>query len=91
MRGLVAFLEERHVEFAVVSVHEYVMKSPTPNKDKLIAAFTREFGAPTVLMSQDARGRLEFCGRLDLAQWLENNIPDPSELPWREFTITLAA
>ena len=91
MRGLVAFLEERHVEFAVVSVKEYVMTSPTPNKGKLIATFTREFGAPTVLMSQNARGRLEFFGRVDLAQWLENNILDPSELPWREFTIDLAA
>ena len=91
MRGLVAFVEQHHVEFAVVSVQEYVMTGPLSHKNELVATFTRELGAPTVLMSQDDQGTMEFFGRLELSQWLENNILDPSELPWREFTIDLAA
>ena len=91
MRGLVALVEEQHLEFAVVIVQEYVMNGPTSHKEELVAAFTREFGAPAVLMSQDAHGELEFFGRLDLSQWLANNVLEPSQLPWREFTITLAA
>jgi hypothetical protein len=87
VRGLVALLEEQHVEFVVVSVKQYVMTGPTSHKNELIASFTREFGAPAVLMSQDAQGELEFFGRLDLAQWLANNIVDPGQLPWREFTL----
>jgi len=90
VRGLVAFVEQQHVEFAVVSVQQYVMTSPLSHKNELVADFTREFGAPSVLMSRDGRGRLEFFGRLDLSQWLENNILDPSQLSWREFTLLAA-
>ena len=91
MRGLVALVEEHHVEFAVVSVKDYVMHGPTSHKDELVATFTTEFGAPAVLMSQDGHGRLEFFGRLELTQWLEDNIDDPGQLPWREFNLDLAA
>ena len=87
MRGLVAVVEVQHVEIAVVSVQGYVMNGPMTHKNELVAAFTREFGAPAVLMSQDGHGELEFYGRLDLSQWLANNIRDPSQLPWREFTL----
>ena len=87
MRGLVALIEEEHVEFAVVSVQEYVMHGPITHKNELVATFTRELGAPAVLMSQDAHGELEFFGRPELSQWLEDNILDPSDLPWREFIL----
>ena len=87
MRRLVTFVEEQHLEFAIVSVQPYVMNGPLSHKNELVAAFTRELGAPAVLMSQDVRGELEFFGRLDLAQWLADNILDPSQLPWREFTL----
>jgi len=87
VRGRVAFVEEQHLEFAVVSVQEYVMTGPMSHKNELVRAFTREFGAPAVLMSQDAQDELEFFGRVDLAQWVANNILDPSQLPWREFTL----
>jgi hypothetical protein len=90
VRGLVALVEEQHIEFAVVSVKEYVMSGPVSHKNELVAAFTTEFGAPAVLMSQDDQGRLEFFGRLDLAQWLENNIRDPGQLQWREFNLLAA-
>ena len=91
MKGLVAFVEAQHVEFAVVSVQEYVMNGRMSHKDKLVTDFTREFGAPTVLMSQGAQGELEFFGRLELTQWLAKNILDPSQLRWREFYLDLAA
>ena len=87
MRGLVAFVKVPHVEFAVVSVQEYVMNGRMSHKEKLVADFTREFGAPTVLMSQGAQGELEFFGRLELSEWLAENILDPSQLPWREFSV----
>ena len=85
MRGLVAFVEMPHLEFAVISVPPYVMNGSMSLKNQRVATFTREFGTPVVLMSQDARGELEFFGRLELSQWLEKNIVDPSQLPWREF------
>jgi hypothetical protein len=91
VRGLVALVEEQHIEFAVVSVQDYVMSGPMSHKNELVAVFTREFGAPAVLMSEDNHGMLEFFGRLDLTQWLENNILDPSELPWREFNLAAYA
>jgi hypothetical protein len=87
MRGLVAFVKGPHVEFAVVSVQEYIMNGSMSHKNKLITDFTREFGAPAVLMSQGAQGELEFFGRLELSQWLAKNILDPSQLLWREFSL----
>ena len=85
VRGLVAFVEVPHLEFAVISVPAYVMNRPMSLKNQRVATFEREFGTPVVLMSQDVRGDLEFFGRLELSQWLEQNIVDPSQLPWREF------
>lgn len=85
MRGLVAFVRLPHLEFAVISVPEYVMKRPMAVKSTRVADFTREFGAPAVLMSQNVRGELEFFGRPELRQWLETNVLDPSQLQWREF------
>jgi len=86
MKGLVALVKEQGVNFAVVNVKRSVMTGPASNKNQLVSAFSREFGVPAVLMAQDSRGRMEFFGRRDLTQWLANNILDPGQLPWREFS-----
>jgi hypothetical protein len=86
-KGLVALVKEQNVNFAVVNIKRSVMTGPKSTKDELVTTFSREFGVPAVLLAQDARGQMEFYGRRDLSQWLANNVIDPSQLPWREFTL----
>ena len=87
MKGLVALVKEQGVNFAVVNVKRSVMTGPVSKKNELVAAFSTKFGVPAVLMAPDVRGQMEFFGRPDLSRWLANNILDPGQLPWREFTL----
>jgi len=90
MKGQVALVREQGVEFAVVLVKLQLLRGAKSEKDAAVRTWSIEFGRPAVLMAQDTRGEMEFYGRRDLSQWLANNILDPAQLPWREFTAKAA-
>jgi hypothetical protein len=88
MKGHVALVREQGVNFAVVAVKPHVLNKPKRGKDDLVAAYSREFGVPAVLMAQDARGRATYYGRPDLVRFLSQILFE--QLPWREVTIRAA-
>jgi hypothetical protein len=88
VKGHVALIREQNVNFAAVAVKPSVFRGPNSTKDDLVYAYSIEFGAPAVLMAQDAGGVPTYYGRRDLVNWLSNVIVDA--LPWREFTIRAA-
>lgn len=86
-KGLVALIREQGVNFAVVNVKASVINGPKRAADELVAAFSLEFGVPTVLVAQDSRGEATYYGRPDLSRWLANNVLSLEQLPWRELTL----
>jgi hypothetical protein len=79
----IALVREQGVEFAVVAVRAGAVGPG--NRDSLVASWSAELGRPTVLMSQDGRGRPSFYGRQDIAKFL-SNVPVEA-LPWRRATL----
>jgi hypothetical protein len=88
MKGNVALIREQNINFAVVAVKPSVLNGARGTKDELVSAYSAEFGAPAVLMAQDARGVPTYYGRRDLVNWLSNTLVE--QLPWREFRINAA-
>ena len=84
-RAQVAFVREQGVDFAVVVVRTFVMRSPKAVRDEMVAVYTREFGCPAVLMAEDPRGVPTYYGRDDLVHFLSGVFVE--QLPWREFTL----
>lgn len=80
-----AIVRERGVVFAVVSVHDNVVRNRVQ-----AAAAIRGFGPvfpgiPVILMARDASGRPTYFGRQDIASFLSHVAPD--RLPWKRYTL----
>lgn len=77
----VAVVREQGVSFAVVSVRDSVINSPS-DRDGLVRAWSYELGVPAVLIgARDHR----LYGRTDIVRFLQN--VHPSRLPWRRMTL----
>lgn len=77
----VALVREQGVNFAVVSVRDSVITSPS-ERDDLIQAWIAQLGVPVVLIG--ARQHRTY-GRQDIVRWLGK--VHVSRLPWRRMTL----
>jgi hypothetical protein len=77
----VALVREQGVSFAVVSVRDSVINTPS-NRDDVIQAWSAQLGVPVVLIGAQQH---RTYGRPDIVRWLRN--VHPSRLPWRQMTL----
>lgn len=80
-----AVIKEQGITFAILIVKENVMHSQHLADEALASARGLFRPHPTVLMSQNYRGRPEFYGRKDIVKFLAN-VPIET-IPWKEYTI----
>lgn len=77
----VALVREQGVNFAVLSVKDYVIENPS-ERESLVNQGAVWFGMPTVLIGER---RHRTYGREDIVRFLRN--VHPSQLPWRQMTV----
>jgi hypothetical protein len=88
VKGQVALVRERGVDFAVVAVKRDTLSNRS-KCDDMIQALSPHFGdVPVVLMEQDSRRIPTYYGRPDIVRFLSNIFLE--QLPWRNFSIKLA-
>ncbi len=80
MRGTVAVVREQGQVFSVVAMKDTALHPG--QRDDALAAAQAEFGPRTVIMGERQH---QTYGPDDIVRFLQN--VDPSQLPWREFTL----
>jgi hypothetical protein len=78
--GEVALVNDHGQNFAVLAVGDDAVADPQL-REETIAACERQFGAPTVLLSESGK----TWGPEDLVDWLSRTPLD--RLPWRELSV----
>lgn len=77
----VALVKEQGISFAVVSVRDSVLSSPS-ERDQLVRAWSLRTGMPAVLIGGQQH---RLYGRTDIVRFLSN--VHPGRLPWRQMTL----
>jgi hypothetical protein len=80
-----AYIIERGVKFAIVTVEEDAVQSETTQKETM-KAYQRYFpDAPIILMVEKENDNPEYYGRKDIVSFLYTL--EPEQIKWKTYTI----